>query len=191
MSLLYHININIKDACILHFLCSLILVHICLELRTCTICTSPARTSSLETSVFPCKAESVQSCTEASVSHRTHTDKSTAHPPLTKHACLHESPVCVQLANTYSQTGEAPWLSRVSVSMSVLMAVADLTQALLTDRGLLYTLPPPSCPSLIFKPPLSPSNWMVKRCEMVRILHVPITFFNCITNRLQPVVLNI
>ncbi len=113
-------------------------------------------TSSLETSVFPCKAESDQSCTEASVSHRTHTDKSTCPSPSHKTCILHESPMCVQLANTYSQTGEAPWLSRVSVSMSVLMAVADLTQAPLTDCGLLFTLPPPSCPSLIFTPPPPP-----------------------------------
>lgn len=40
--------------------------------------------------------------------------------PLTHmNACLIR-PMCVQLENTYSQTGEAPWLSRVSVSMSCL-----------------------------------------------------------------------
>lgn len=73
--------------------------------------------------------------------------------PLTHtHQCLYENLVCVQLANTYSQTGEAPWLSRVSVNMSVLMAVADLTHALLTDRELLYN---PTLLSLCHIQPLS------------------------------------
>lgn len=86
--------------------------------------------------------------------------------PSPTHICmLIRKPRVCALANTYSQTGEAPWLSRVSVSMSVLMVVADLKHAHLTDRELLYTSLPPSCPSLIFNPlSPSPSHWMVKRC---------------------------
>lgn len=67
-------------------------MHICLLLSTCTICTSVACTSSLETSVFPCKADFDQSCTEASTAH-THWQKHCPSPSHT-HECMLIRPVC-------------------------------------------------------------------------------------------------
>lgn len=140
-------------------------MHFTQCISVCTISTSVASTSSPETSVFPCKADYDQSCTQASTAH-THTVTKALPIPLSHtYECMLIRPirvVCVQLENTYSQTGEAPWFSRVSVSMSVWMAVADLTHTLLTDRELLCTLLPPSCPSLKFTPHPT-SHWMVKR----------------------------
>jgi len=82
----------------------------------CTISASVVCTSSLETSVFPCKADYHQ----ASAAHTL--TKALPIPLSHTYECMLVRPVrvvCVQLENTYSQTGEAPWLSRVSVSMSV------------------------------------------------------------------------
>ncbi len=95
----------IPDAC--NFLCSLILVQICLELRTCTICTSPARPPQKQV-CFHAKQNLISPALKLVLATEHTLTKAPAHPPLTKHACLYESPICVQLANTYSQTGEAP-----------------------------------------------------------------------------------